>query len=42
VAETTLGAPVRAVTAIDAGAKATGVAGVSVGVALGIAATLSE
>ena len=42
VAETTLGAPVRAVTASDAGAKATGVAGVSVGVALGIAATLSE
>jgi len=42
VAETTLGAPVRAVTASDAGAKATGIAGVSVGVGLGIAATLAE
>jgi hypothetical protein len=42
VAETTLGAPVRAVIANDLGARATGIAGVSVGVALGIAATLSE
>jgi hypothetical protein len=40
VAEAVVGAPVRAVTAIDDGATATGVAGVSIGGALGVAATL--
>jgi hypothetical protein len=40
VAEAVVGAPVRAVTASDEGATATGVAGVSIGGALGVAATL--
>jgi len=40
VAEAALGAPVHAVTATDVGATATGVAGVSIGGALGVAATL--
>jgi hypothetical protein len=40
VAEAGLGAPVRAVTASDAGSTATGVSGLTVGAALGVAATL--
>jgi hypothetical protein len=42
VAEASLGAPVRPVSATDAGATATGVSGVSVGGAIGVAASLPE
>jgi hypothetical protein len=40
VAETTVGTPIHAVTASDSGSTATGLSGVEVGVALGLAATL--
>jgi hypothetical protein len=40
VAETTVGTPVHGVTATDSGSTATGLSGVEIGVALGLAATL--
>jgi hypothetical protein len=42
VAETLVGAPIHAVTALDSGSTATGVSGLALGLELGVAATLSR